>query len=80
MGKVCLIMQHITICTSCITFMLVSHTCILVIGHAEQGPEETPESAQVEGINSGALILSKTKVNPDASNHHYLSLFYPFIS
>jgi hypothetical protein len=25
--------------------------CIFVIGHAEQGPEETPEPAQVEGVN-----------------------------
>jgi hypothetical protein len=31
--------------------MLVSHTCILVIGHAEQGPEETPEPAPVEDVN-----------------------------
>jgi hypothetical protein len=44
-------MQHITLCTSYIAFMLVSHTCIIVIGHAEQGPEETPEPAQIEGVN-----------------------------
>jgi hypothetical protein len=28
--------------------MLVSHTCIIVIGHEEQGPEETLEPAPVE--------------------------------
>jgi hypothetical protein len=44
-------MQLTTLCTPCIAFMLVSHTCIFVIGHAEQGPEEMPEPAQVEGIN-----------------------------
>jgi hypothetical protein len=31
--------------------MLVSQMCIIVIGHAEQGPEETPEPAQVEGVD-----------------------------
>jgi hypothetical protein len=51
MGKLCIIMQHTTLCTPCIIFMLVSHTCIIVIGHAEQGPEETPEAAQAEDIN-----------------------------
>jgi hypothetical protein len=25
--------------------------CIFAIGHAEQGPEETPEPALVEGVN-----------------------------
>jgi hypothetical protein len=51
MGKLCLIMQHVTLCTPCIAFILVPYTCIFVIGHAEQGPEETPEPAQVEGVN-----------------------------
>jgi hypothetical protein len=51
MGKLCIIMQHTTLCTPCIVFMLVSHTCIFVIVHAEQGPEETPEPAPVEGVN-----------------------------
>jgi hypothetical protein len=31
--------------------MLVSHMCIFVISHAEEGPEETAELAQVEGVN-----------------------------
>jgi hypothetical protein len=51
MGKLCIIMQHITLCTTCNIFMLVSHPCIFSIGHAEQGLEETPEPAQVEGVN-----------------------------
>jgi hypothetical protein len=51
MVKLHMIMQHITLCTACIAFMLVSHTCIFVIGHAEQRSEETSELAQVEGVN-----------------------------
>jgi hypothetical protein len=51
MIKLHMIMQHITFCTPSIAFMLVSHMCIFAIGHAEQGPEETPEPAQVEGVN-----------------------------
>jgi hypothetical protein len=31
--------------------MLVSHTCIIMIGHAEQGLEEPPELAPVEAGN-----------------------------
>jgi hypothetical protein len=45
-------MQHITLCTSCIAFMLVFHTCIFTMDHAEQGHEETLEPAQVEGVNT----------------------------
>jgi hypothetical protein len=51
MVKLRMIMQHITFCTPCIAFMLVSHMCIFVISHAEEGPEETAELAQVEGVN-----------------------------
>jgi hypothetical protein len=29
----------------------VSHTCIIMIGHEEQGPEETPEPALVGGCS-----------------------------
>jgi hypothetical protein len=47
-----MIMQHIILCTACIAFMLVSHTCIFVIDHAEQGHEEPPELAQVEYANT----------------------------
>jgi hypothetical protein len=50
-GKLRVIMQHITLCTSCIAFMLVSHTCIFTIEHAEQGLKETSELAQVEDVN-----------------------------
>jgi hypothetical protein len=51
MVKLHMIMQHITLCTPCIAFMLVSHMCIFVIGHEEQGPKETPEPVQLEGVN-----------------------------
>jgi hypothetical protein len=51
MGKLCTIMQHITLCTPCIAFMLMSHTCIFVIDHAEQGHDELPESAPVVGAD-----------------------------
>jgi hypothetical protein len=46
-----MIMQYITLCITCIAFRLVSHTCIFVLGHAEQGPEETQEAAQVKDVN-----------------------------
>jgi hypothetical protein len=51
MDRLCMIMHLTTLCTPCITIILVSHTCMFVIDHAEQGPEEPPELAQVEGIN-----------------------------
>jgi hypothetical protein len=51
MDKLRIIMQHTTLCTPCIAFKLVSHTCIIAIGHAEQGPEEMPEPAQADGVN-----------------------------
>jgi hypothetical protein len=44
-----MILHLTTLCTTSIAFMLVSHTCIIVIGHEEQGPEETLETAPVEG-------------------------------
>jgi hypothetical protein len=47
-----MIMQHSTLCTPCIAFMLVSYIGIFVIGHAKQGQEEPPKPAQVEGVNS----------------------------
>jgi hypothetical protein len=51
MVKMCMIMHHITFCTPYIAFILMSHTCISVIGHAEQGPEEPLESAPIEDAN-----------------------------
>jgi hypothetical protein len=51
MVKVLIVMQHITLCTPCIVFMLVSHTCIIAIDHAEQGSEEPSEPAQVENTS-----------------------------
>jgi hypothetical protein len=52
MVKLLMIMQHITLCTLCIAFMLVPHTCIFAIDHAEQGHEEPPEPAQVDDTNT----------------------------
>jgi hypothetical protein len=51
MGKLCVIMQHTTLCTPCIAFILVSHICIFAIDHAEPGREETTEPAPVEAGN-----------------------------
>jgi hypothetical protein len=51
MVKLCLIMQHINLCTPYITCMLVSHPCIFAIGHVKQGPKKTSEPAHVEGVN-----------------------------
>jgi hypothetical protein len=51
MVKLLMVMQHITLCTPCIAFILVSHTCIFAIDHAEHVHEELPEPAQVEGAN-----------------------------
>jgi hypothetical protein len=52
MVKVLMIMPHIILCTPCIEFMLVSHTCIFAVGHVELGHEVPPEPAQVEGANT----------------------------
>jgi hypothetical protein len=60
--KLLMIMPHIILCTPCIVFMLVSHTCIFVIDHAEQGHEEP---AQVDGVN-----IEQDQGKPGASNHH----------
>jgi hypothetical protein len=51
MDRLCIIMHLTTLCTLCIAFMLVSHTCIIAIGHAEQGPEVPLEPAPVKGVN-----------------------------
>jgi hypothetical protein len=44
-------MHLLTLCTPCIAFMLVAHTCIIVIGHEEKGLEEPLEPALVEDGN-----------------------------
>jgi hypothetical protein len=51
MVKFLMIMQHITLCTQCIAFIWVSHTCIFVMDHVEQGREEPPEPVPVEDAN-----------------------------
>jgi hypothetical protein len=43
-----MIVHLTTLYTPCITFMLVADTCIIAIGHEEQGLEEPPEPAPVE--------------------------------
>jgi hypothetical protein len=55
--------------------MLVSHSWIFAIGHAEQGPEETLEPAQVEGVNP-----EQDKGKPRCIEPPPLGLYYPFIS
>jgi hypothetical protein len=52
MVKLLMIMQHVTLCTPCIAFMLMSHTYIFAIDHTEQGHEEPSKPAQVKGANS----------------------------
>jgi hypothetical protein len=51
-GKLRVIIQHVTLCTPCIAFMLVSYTFIFAIDHTEQGHEELSEPAQVESVNT----------------------------
>jgi hypothetical protein len=51
MVKLCMIMHYSTLCIPCIAFISVSHTCIFVVDHAEQGREEPPKPAQVKGAN-----------------------------
>jgi hypothetical protein len=46
-----MIMHLTTLCTTCIAFMLVSHTCIIAVGHEQQGPEETSEPTPIEACN-----------------------------
>jgi hypothetical protein len=50
-SKLCIGMHLITLCTPCIAFMLVAHTCIFVIDHVEQGRVEPPELAPVKGTD-----------------------------
>jgi hypothetical protein len=52
MVKLLMIMQHITLCTPYIAFILVSHTCIFVRDHVETGRNEPPEPASIEDANS----------------------------
>jgi hypothetical protein len=51
MVKLLMILQHITLYIPCITFILVSHTCIFVINNVEPECEEPPEPAPVEDAN-----------------------------
>jgi hypothetical protein len=44
-------MHYITLCTTYITLLLVSHTCIFTIDPTEQEPDEPQEPAQAEYTN-----------------------------
>jgi hypothetical protein len=46
-----MIMQHIALCITCITFMLVSHTYIFLIDPVVQELEELQEPAPAEEAN-----------------------------
>jgi hypothetical protein len=48
MLRMLMILHHNTLCTPCITVMLVAHTCTFAIDHVEQGRVEPPELAPVE--------------------------------
>jgi hypothetical protein len=48
MGKLCISMHLVILCTPCIAFVLVAHGCIFAIDHAEQGCAEPSEPASVE--------------------------------
>jgi hypothetical protein len=51
MDMLCMISHLTPLCTSCIAIMLVFDTCIFAIEHAEEGREEPPEPAPVEGTD-----------------------------
>jgi hypothetical protein len=45
------IMHHNALCTPCIAFSILSHTCAFTLDPAEEEPEEPLEPAQVEDTN-----------------------------
>jgi hypothetical protein len=51
MVKLCMSMWYTTLCTLYIAFMLVAHTCMFAIDHAEKGRMEPPKPAPVEGAD-----------------------------
>jgi hypothetical protein len=48
MGNLCISIQFTALCTLCIAFLLVAHTCTFVIDHVEPRRVEHPEPAPVE--------------------------------
>jgi hypothetical protein len=48
MGNLAIGMHHVTLYTPCIALVLMTHTCIFAIDHAEHGLEEPPTPAPVE--------------------------------
>jgi hypothetical protein len=65
MDRLSMIMHLTTLYAPCITSILVSHTCIIAIDHAEPGHEEPPELAPVEGGN-----YEQDQASLGASNLH----------
>jgi hypothetical protein len=59
-----MVMHHITPCTTCIAFMLVSHTYIFVIDPVELELEGLQEPAPVDETNP-----EQEKASLGASNH-----------
>jgi hypothetical protein len=51
MGRMLLFMNHVALCTPCISLLLVSHTCAFCVRLVEQGPEEPHELAHIEDAN-----------------------------
>jgi hypothetical protein len=51
MSKILMIMQHMALCTPCIAFVLVSHTCIFAIDPVEPELKELQEPAPAEETN-----------------------------
>jgi hypothetical protein len=51
MDRLCMVMHLTTLGTPCIAIILVSHTCIFAIDHAEPGHEDLQEPAPVEAGN-----------------------------
>jgi hypothetical protein len=48
MGKLGTSMHHVTLYTPCIALVVLTHTCIFAIDHAEHGLEEPSAPAPVE--------------------------------
>jgi hypothetical protein len=65
-----MIMHHIILCTPCIAFILVSHTCIFVIDHTEQGHGEEP--TQVKGVNTEQYQGKPRCIKPPSLNSFYI--------
>jgi hypothetical protein len=52
MSRILLILNHIALCTPCITLLLGSHTCTFAIDPAELELEEPMEYVQAEDFTN----------------------------